>query len=88
VQIRYAVYATRVAITRRSSVVHRRRVFYRRSLLPHGGAIEMDHHPFARVERHGVRVRDAGEPVSELGTYERCSRVRGVHVEPHVFCVA
>jgi len=48
----------------------------------------MDHHPFARVERYGVRVRDAGEPVPEFGAYERCARVRGVNVEPHVLRVA
>lgn len=48
----------------------------------------MDHHPFARVERDGVGVRDAGEPVTELGTYERRARVSRVHVKPHVLGVA
>lgn len=56
--------------------------------LPHGRAIEMNHHPFTRVERNRVRVRDARKPMTKFRTYERRARVRRVHVKPHVFRVA
>lgn len=56
--------------------------------LPHGRAIEVDHHPFARVESDGIRVRDAREPAAEFRTYERRARVRRIDVQPHVFLVA
>lgn len=56
--------------------------------LPHGGAVKMHHHPFGRVESYRVREVDSRQPFPELGAYESCAGVGGVHVEPKLLFLA
>ena len=53
--------------------------------LPHGGAVEMDHHPFGRVECNRVGKFDTVKPVTKFRTEESCSGVSGIDVKPNIF---
>ena len=56
--------------------------------LPHGGAVEVDHHPLGGIEGERLRVLHARHEVPELGADERRARVRRVHVHPDAFLLA
>ena len=56
--------------------------------LPHGGAVEVDHHPLGGVEGERLRVLHTRHEVPELGADERSARVRRVHVHPDAFLLA
>ena len=54
-------------------------------ILPHSGAVEMDHHPFGRIESDRVGEFDTVEPVAEFRAQESRSSVGGIDVQPEIF---
>ena len=59
-------------------------VDYIYNTIPHGGAVEMDHHPFGRIECDRVGELDAVEPVTEFRAQESRSSVSGINVQPNI----
>ena len=56
--------------------------------LPHRCAVEVHHQPFGGIKRDTIDELDALKPRAELGADEGGARVRGVHVQPHLFIFA
>jgi hypothetical protein len=52
--------------------------------LPHGGAVEMDHHPFGRVESNRVGKFNTVKPVAKFRAEESRSGVSGINVQPNI----
>ena len=53
-------------------------------VLPHRGAVEMDHEPFGRIESNAIRILYSSQIGLVLGANESGAGICGVNVKPHL----